>query len=234
MTKIKLDKKCGESAIPDGKQCHKKTSTTTNPFTEAQNSRIKTSSRSKKPNLFGLRAGLALTVGSAQFAYAMNKLQKQSGDKSYGIAAAGAALGTGLGLTSAVKFAQGNVKAGAGLYAGGIASTLGGAYAATQYFAARQKKQAKQRETGFTGSDPFKELGIDKNSSEAEIRRAFLKKAQSAHPDKGGSNEKMATLNAAYKAALFTIKATAGSTKSQKRPVVYRLPKADSMWAWGF
>jgi DnaJ family protein A protein 2 len=38
-------------------------------------------------------------------------------------------------------------------------------------------------------------LGVDKNASKAEIRKAFMKKALKEHPDKGGDPEKFKDLN---------------------------------------
>jgi hypothetical protein len=45
-------------------------------------------------------------------------------------------------------------------------------------------------------------LGLPPNASQAEIEAAYRSKAKAAHPDKGGSAEEMAKLNAARSAAL--------------------------------
>lgn len=41
-------------------------------------------------------------------------------------------------------------------------------------------------------------LGVSQTASSEEIRRAYRKAAASAHPDKGGDDEKMAEINRAY------------------------------------
>lgn len=54
-----------------------------------------------------------------------------------------------------------------------------------------------KKETGSTNH--YEILGVPKNATESEIKRAFRKKASKAHPDKeGGSSEKMAALNKAW------------------------------------
>lgn len=45
------------------------------------------------------------------------------------------------------------------------------------------------------------ELGVSPKASQAEIKGAFRKKAASAHPDRGGSNDRMVRLNLAYSEA---------------------------------
>ncbi len=46
--------------------------------------------------------------------------------------------------------------------------------------------------------DYYKVLGVARDASPTEIKKAFRKQAKFAHPDKGGSEEKMAQLNEAY------------------------------------
>ena len=41
-------------------------------------------------------------------------------------------------------------------------------------------------------------LGVDKNASTDDIKRAFKKKALREHPDKGGDTEKFKELSVAY------------------------------------
>ncbi|KAF5386533.1 hypothetical protein D9757_005915 [Collybiopsis confluens] len=56
------------------------------------------------------------------------------------------------------------------------------------------KKKVKQRRS----KDYYKVLGVDRNADEKTIRKAFRRAAKSAHPDKGGSEAKMAAVNEAY------------------------------------
>ncbi len=51
-----------------------------------------------------------------------------------------------------------------------------------------------------TEFDPFTILGVSLNSTKDEVKRAFREKANKAHPDKGGSQEEMTMVNAAYEA----------------------------------
>lgn len=46
--------------------------------------------------------------------------------------------------------------------------------------------------------DPYQILGISRNSSEDDIKRAYKRLAREHHPDKGGSNEKFQEINRAY------------------------------------
>ncbi len=53
--------------------------------------------------------------------------------------------------------------------------------------------------------DPFAILGVDQNSTRADVESAYKKKAWGAHPDRGGSNQAMAMVNAARE-AIFRLK----------------------------
>ncbi|KAL5508682.1 hypothetical protein ACEPAH_6303 [Sanghuangporus vaninii] len=57
--------------------------------------------------------------------------------------------------------------------------------------AQRLLKQSRQK-------DYYKVLGVARDADEQTIKKAYRKAAKTAHPDKGGSEEKMATVNEAY------------------------------------
>ncbi|WVN88861.1 uncharacterized protein L203_104075 [Cryptococcus depauperatus CBS 7841] len=57
--------------------------------------------------------------------------------------------------------------------------------------AQRLLKQSKQK-------DYYKVLGVSRDADERTIKKAFRRAAKTAHPDVGGSEEKMAALNEAY------------------------------------
>ena len=46
--------------------------------------------------------------------------------------------------------------------------------------------------------DPYKTLGIKKDASQDEIKKAFRERALKHHPDKGGDEEKFKQINEAY------------------------------------
>ena len=46
--------------------------------------------------------------------------------------------------------------------------------------------------------DYYKTLGVSKDASESEIKKAFRKLAQKHHPDAGGDEEKFKEINEAY------------------------------------
>jgi len=57
--------------------------------------------------------------------------------------------------------------------------------------AQRLLKQSKQK-------DYYKVLGVSRDADERTIKKAYRKAALAAHPDKGGSEAKMAVVNEAY------------------------------------
>ncbi|KXN88325.1 hypothetical protein AN958_07470 [Leucoagaricus sp. SymC.cos] len=57
--------------------------------------------------------------------------------------------------------------------------------------AQKRLKQSKQK-------DYYKVLGVSRDADEKTIKKAFRQAAKTAHPDKGGSEAKMATVNEAY------------------------------------
>jgi DnaJ-class molecular chaperone len=49
-------------------------------------------------------------------------------------------------------------------------------------------------------------LGLERGASKREIKNAYRRMARKLHPDKGGSEDAMKTLNAAYKRLLAAVK----------------------------
>ena len=47
-------------------------------------------------------------------------------------------------------------------------------------------------------TDPYRILGVNRNSSDSEIKSAYRQLAKKHHPDKGGNSEHFANINAAY------------------------------------
>lgn len=95
----------------------------------------------------------------------------------------------------------------------------------------RAREQAKQRESqnrasGNQGSrnvgankavkDPFKDLGISERTSDADIKKQWLKLMRENHPDVGGDPRKAQQINAAY------------------QEIMRRRGKLDSIYADGF
>lgn len=44
----------------------------------------------------------------------------------------------------------------------------------------------------------YEVLGVEKDADPAKVKRAYRRRAEKAHPDKGGSDEEMAEVNQAY------------------------------------
>lgn len=47
-------------------------------------------------------------------------------------------------------------------------------------------------------SDHYATLGVPRDASAEDIKRAYRRKSSKAHPDKGGSQQAMQRVNAAY------------------------------------
>jgi len=59
----------------------------------------------------------------------------------------------------------------------------------------RRYRERKQESGGY---DPYRELGITPDASDEVVRAAYKAEARRRHPDRGGSNEEMERLNAAF------------------------------------
>ena len=63
------------------------------------------------------------------------------------------------------------------------------------------KEIAKEEAVSGQGDmNPFSILGIDVDATEEEVKKAYRDKAWASHPDRGGSQEKMKRVNAAWEA----------------------------------
>lgn len=65
---------------------------------------------------------------------------------------------------------------------------------------AAQRANVAASGLGDEDLNPYTILGVGMDASEQEVKKAYRKAATKAHPDKGGSNEKMMLVNAAYEA----------------------------------
>jgi len=72
--------------------------------------------------------------------------------------------------------------------------------------------------------DYYQILGVDRNASSEEIKKAYYKLAHEHHPDKGGDKERMKEINEAYQVL---------SDKEKKSQYDNFGSSFDSQWAWG-
>lgn len=215
MLTTRSDKKCGASGVPDNAQCTKPP---------------KAALTKPKTNVLGL-VSAGLQAGSAAYSTFRNlrNYSLSGGHASHGIAALGSAATTLLSGAAVSEYARGGDKGGRYQFAGWGTSFAGnlGALAYNNY---TNNKQYNKNKSGYEGDDPFKDLGVTANASAADIRRAYIKKAQAAHPDRGGSAESMSKLAAAYKEALSRVGGPA--KKARYTTSIYSgpraLPRADS------
>ena len=232
---IRLDKKCGASGIPDNAKCSKGTAAAVAPKP--------TKVKREGPNYLGvLSSGLQLGNTAHRAATYVDLFMKSGVNSAYAVAAgAEAASGilAGLGLA---EHAKGRTTRG-GLYQlGAYGTSVAGGLGAQAYANYKAREAEKRSKSGYTGSNPFKDLGVEENASPEEIRKAFLRRAAKAHPDRGGSAEEMARLNLAYQEAKATTtsKKKSGKAPQSSRPA-RRSPNStilrasrDSIWAEGF
>jgi hypothetical protein len=202
----RLDLKCGNGSISEGEKCTKGTATKAKKY---------------EPNFADrLNAGITgaasmYTGGMGLFNLGMAAQHKSAG---HAIAGAGQLLGAGIGLRGSGEYMKGrklsgdlHTLGGLGLAMGG--ESLGGAVAAAD-FRKRQANAATNKP--YSGPDPFKELGLDKNATPAQARAAYLRQARQHHPDAGGDAAKFRQAKEAYE------------------EIMRRSGRRDSIWAWGF
>ncbi len=241
----RLDKKCGASGIPDNAKCTKWNET---PVSSSSSTSTKGAT---KPNKFNFWSGLGVVRGSlgtiGSIASAGNHLrnyQLSGGEASHLWAAGIEGVAGTLNAMSVKEYAQGKNARGLGYQLGAAGTQIGGGIGLMTYGIHREEQAAKRREnaSNYEGSDPFKDLGVSKTATAAEIKKAFYEKARSAHPDQGGSATEMAKLNSAYREAMARVGGgsrasapkKAKQTPSARRSGPLYLGKADSIWAAGF
>lgn len=214
--KARLDKKCGESGIPDNAKCTK--STTATATAPAPTSGKPKSGQNK--NTFGgainaILGTAGLTASAVNAGQHFANYANSGGDESHLLAAGGEVAA---GLLYGAQVSEGmKGKNSAGLYGlGGYLTSSGTNIAASIY---QQNKYANKKKEASYAGDPFKDLGVSENASPAELRKAYMQMAKKHHPDAGGTNEDMAKVTAAYNEAL--------------RRKGYKT-RGDSIWADGF
>ena len=72
-----------------------------------------------------------------------------------------------------------------------------------------------------SNKDYYGVLGVDKEASQVEIERQYKRQASQHHPDRGGSEERMKSLNEAYGILKDTSLRTAYDAK-RRRPATYQ------------
>lgn len=63
---------------------------------------------------------------------------------------------------------------------------------------AEARGTAEKIKREMEANSPYKALGVDPAAPEEVIRAAYRARSRKAHPDAGGSNQKMAEINAAF------------------------------------
>lgn len=209
---VRLDKKCGSSGIPDNAKCSKVTTSEAKPKYE--------------PNIGDrLRAGWAgLNAGLSAYTAGQNlSLAVQHKSLGHGIAALGNIGGAALNAKGGSEYLKGRTLKGYLYQVGGstvnAAGTMIGSSVAESDFRRRQAN-AVANKSGYTGKDPFKDLGVSSGASSAEIRKAYMQMAAKNHPDVGGNQEEFQRLKSAYDEIL--------RRRGQARGT------RDSIWASGF
>lgn len=203
----RLDLKCGKGSISEGETCHKGTPTKAKKYEPTLADRLNA----------GITGAASLySGGMGLFNLGLAAQHKSAG---HAIAGAGQLLGAGVGLRGSGEYMKGRKLSGdlhtfgaLGLSMGGEA--LGGAVAASDF---RRRQANSVANKPYEGPDPYKSLGLNKNTSIRDARAAYLKIATEQHPDKGGDANKFRAAKEAYEELVRRNKG-----------------RRDSIWADGF
>ena len=209
---VRRDKKCGASGIPDNAKCSKKT---TSP------------AKAKYEPTFGDRLSAGINTAASIYTGGVGLLNigmaAQHRSAGHAISGVGQLFGAGLGLKGASEYMKGRKMSGDLYTLGGAGLSMGGEAVGTAVAESdfrRRQANAVANKSGYTGKDPFKDLGVSSDASAADIRRAYLRMAAKNHPDAGGNQAEFQRLKSAYDEIL--------RRRGQGRGT------RDSVWATGF
>lgn len=191
LTKARLDKKCGASGIPEGAKCSKNT---------VQVAGVEAAGVKKNgptPDYFRGTLGAIASGAYTLKAAAGIEFYLQNRENTAGLTmAAGSLTGALLAGAGSKEYFKGNQVKGALYSLGSSAADLVGTAAAEEQNFGYVKQKGQQRPK-YKG-DPFKDLGVDENSSMEDIRKAYMKLVKTNHPDMGGDTAKMQKINEAW------------------------------------
>lgn len=71
--------------------------------------------------------------------------------------------------------------------------------------------------------DLYDELGIGKDATDDEIKKAYRKRASETHPDKGGSNEEFALVKLAYDVLIDPVKRSKYDNTGEKQETPFEM-----------
>lgn len=230
-TSVRLDLKCGKGAISPGETCTKGPATKVEaPPTKRKYTprATKTEKFLKRAGAAGVLSGAAVSLGglatgnarlamhglagatAAAGAYNAGEAMgfERRGEKGKAkVARARAALGLGYGVGVAIgtekgfadiRRAQAQRRTQQSTYTGTYGrGTYGSTGAGSR--AGAGGRNAPRR--GYQG-DPFAEIGVSRNASKTELKRAWLAQMRKHHPDVGGDPEKAKKINEAYQEIL--------------------------------
>ena len=70
----------------------------------------------------------------------------------------------------------------------------------------------------YASTDPFAVLRISRNSTSKELKKHFLRRAKTEHPDAGGDPESFKLLLAAFEDASRALSSSSGGIRGQRYP----------------